>query len=347
MTPILGVLAAIFVSFSAADFVGDPVGSLLPAGSIAALVGLKVLISLEVLIPISLYLAVVIALSRFSSDSELVAAYALRVTPARVRTAVITVSALLAVAVSLLSFIARPWAYGELHRLYARAESRLDVGAMRPGTFYVGRNGDRVIFFSGQDRPGGPAKDVFVQIWHGSRMEVIHAGTAIAAPRAADGSAPIALRHAHVYRIDPATGADDRVLQAEDMTIDPNEQALEPGGYSSVAASSWRLLGSGAPADVAELQWRLSTGVSTLLLGLLGVPMSQFRPREGRHARLAAAILTYVGYYMLFTSARTWVQHGTIAAFPGVWWVPAMLGVLVFSSLCAPGRNFEYGHGRA
>ncbi len=337
-----------FASFSTAAFLGDPVSSLLPAGAVAELVGLKVLISLEVLIPISLYLAVVTALSRFASDSELVAAHALRVPPSRVGSAVVAVSASLAIVVAALSLFARPWAYGELHAASARAEGRLDVDAMRPGTFYVGRDGDRVVFFSRQDAPGASAQDVFVQSWRGPQMEVIHARLASRTTRrAADGSAPISLRDAHIYRFDPYGAGDDRVLQAQDMTVDPDDQPATSPDEDAVTQSSRRLLASDAPASVAEMQWRWSTGVSTLLLGLLAIPMSRVRPRQARVTRFGTAILIYVAYYMLFTSARTWVQHGAVPAFPGVWWVPAMLGMLVLASLTAPGRHFGEGFRRA
>src|SRR5215471_535995 len=89
------------------------------------------------------------------------------------------------------------------------------------------------------------------------------------------------------------------------------------------------LLTSQRADDLAELQWRLSTPISTLLLGLLGVPLSRAKPRQSRYAKIAAAILIYSAYYLLCTSARTWVQHGAIGAFPGIWWAPALLAAFV------------------
>ena len=85
------------------------------------------------------------------------------------------------------------------------------------------------------------------------------------------------------------------------------------------------LVVSHAPEDVAELQWRLSTPVSMLLLGLLGVPLSRAKPRQSKYAKMGTAILIYSGYYLLCTSARTWVQHGTMPSLPGIWWAPALL----------------------
>ena len=75
--------------------------------------------------------------------------------------------------------------------------------------------------------------------------------------------------------------------------------------------------------------------------------MSRPRPQQSRYTKVGAAILVYVGYYMLCTSARTWVQHGAIASFPGIWWVPALLGLFLLATLYGPFRGSEFSSGRA
>ena len=341
LIPVIAILIAVFASYSVAAFLADAAHGLMPPGDIAELVGLKVLIALEVLIPVSLYVSVVFALGRFSGDGELLAAYALRVPPRQVTGAVIRVSASLALVVGGLSLFARPWAYRELHRLAAEASGTLDAAAMRPGTFYVGRGGNRMIFFSRQDAPGSPAKDVVVQIWRGpDRMQIIHAGRAdLLVAHAPDGSSRIDLHDARIYQLDLAHAGSDRVLRADEMIVDPDDNASVGSEYSSVAASTRHLIGGRSPFDVAELQWRFSTPVSTLLLGLLGIPMSRASSGRNRFTRLGAAIVIYFAYYMLFTSARTWVQHGAIGAWPGVWWVPGLLGLGLIAAFWGPSRH--------
>ena len=346
--PIVGILIAVFASYSVATFLSDAVSGLMPPDAIAELVGLKVLIALEVLLPVGLYVSVVFVLGRFAGDGELVAAYSLRVPPRQVTRAVITVSVALALGVGALSLFGRPWAYRALHHLSNEAAGTLDASAMRPGTFYVGRDGNRMIFFSRQDAPGSPAKDVVVQIWRGpGRMEIIHAARAnLLRGPGGDGSSRIDLHDARIYQLDLAHSRDDQVLRADDMIVDPDDDASAGSEYSSVAASTRHLLRGHSTFDVAELQWRLSTPISTLLLGLLGIPMSRASNRRNRHARLAAAILIYFAYYMLFTSARTWVQHGAIGAWPGIWWVPGLLGLGLIGAFWGPARG-EFGYGRA
>ena len=339
---------ALFGSFSAAAFLSDAVNGLLPSDIIAELIGLKVLISLDVLIPIALYVSVVLSLGRLYSDSELTAAYALRITPAQVSGAVLVVAGFAALTVAALSLVARPWAYQKLHELSSHAASTLDVAAMQPGTFYIGQHGRRVIFLGHRDGPHAPARDVFVQLWRGDHIRIIHARLAYQLPQTeASGGTRIVMHDAHIYTMGLDNTQDDQILSARDFIINPDSSGDATPGYSSVAASSPRLAASHSPADVAELQWRLSTPISTLLLGMLGIPMSRAKPRQSKYSKLGAAILIYFGYYLLCTSTRTWVQHDVIAKLPGVWWAPGLLGLFLLVVTYRPDRRLEFGRGRA
>jgi lipopolysaccharide export system permease protein len=338
----LGMLSALFASYSAASFLADAVNGLLPTDMIAILIGLKLLIAFEVLIPISLYISVVLAFGRLYSDSEFTAMSALRVTPARVMGAVLTLAGGLALGVAVLSLVVRPLAYQKMHELTGEAAVLLNIDEMAAGTFYISDHGNRAIFLAHREGPGLPASDVFVRIKQGDHMQVIYARLAFPLePTSRDADRKVYLRDAHIYVIGSAPEYPDRVLSAQGIVVSPNSHAYDPPEYSSVAASSAALVQSSAPADVAELQWRLSTGVSTILLGMLGVPLSRTRPRQSRYAKIGTAILIYSAYYLVCTTARTWVQHGTVPSFPGIWWVPALLALAVFVALYQPTFQFR------
>src|SRR5258708_32206203 len=106
-----------------------------------------------------------------------------------------------------------------------------------------------------------------------------------------------------MYEIGPDDEQLDGAMTAQGIIVDPNRRDDTPLEYSSVAASSARLAVSGAAADIAELQWRLSTPLSTLLLGMLGIPLSRARPRQRNYEKFGTAVLSYSGYYLLCTSA--------------------------------------------
>ena len=331
---VLVILMVLFATFSAAGFLSDAANGLLPTSSIAQLVGLKLLIALEVLIPISLYVAVILAFGRMHGDSEITAMFALSVPPWKILGSVLSVCVMLAAVVAALSLYARPWAYSRLHTLAGYAEITLHTNAMEPDTFYVGQHGQRVIFFARRAGPGAPAHDVFVQVWHKDYTQIISARLANPLPEAWHGTvSQVHLLDAHVYEIRHDGRTDDQVLDAGGMVLNPNTQPSPVKDYSAVAAPSAELLGSANPADIAELQWRLSTPLSAILLGLLGIPMSGSRQRQSRYTKFGTAIMIYFAYYLLFTSARTWVQHGIVGSFPGIWWVPGILALALLSML--------------
>jgi len=85
------------------------------------------------------------------------------------------------------------------------------------------------------------------------------------------------------------------------------------------------LLGSADPQAQAELQWRMSSPLSLLVLALLAVPLSRSSPREGRYARIGMGLLVYITYANFMSIARVWVERGDVPAWLGMWWVHALL----------------------
>ena len=348
LLPILAVLAAVFAIYNIADFLSDAANGLMPIATIAWLVLLKVLISLEVLIPTALYVSVFLSITRLQSASEHVAMSALHVAPGKLLGAVLTVAACLSLIVAALSLELRPWAYHELHRLSMEAANEVDLNAMQAGSFYVGQHGTRVIFLAERSGVQSPAQGVFVKLWRGDHFQIIHASSAYLMHQSTrtEGSR-VYLNDAHVYDIYGNSNRGDQVVDAQGMILTQPDRSKGVAEYSSVAASNTHLLHSGAPDDIAELQWRSSTPLSTLLLGLLGLSMTRPIFRRAKYANPAAAILIYLGYQLMFTSARIWVQHDVVGKFPGVWWVPALLGVFLLASFCGSKRNPEFTYGRA
>jgi lipopolysaccharide export system permease protein len=333
---VLCVLCVLFTSYGAAAFLSDAVNGLLPTGMIFQVIGLRTLIALEMLIPISLYLSVVMALGRLYVDSEITALFSLGLTPVRLMGIVLGLSLFMAVIVAGLSVFVRPWAYDRSHQLASLAAASLNTRNMQAGIFYGGRNGERTIFIGRRLGPAAPARGVFVQLkLPGGGTRIIHASS-IQETRHVDGSSQMHLTDAHIYDIGLQGESSDVVLNASDLILQLTSPSVDPPEYSAIAATTARLRRSDSPADIAELQWRLSTSVSTLLLGMLGVPLSRARPRQHRNAGVGIAILIYAGYYLLYESARTWVQTGVIPAVPGLWIAPALLALVLGCALLEP-----------
>jgi lipopolysaccharide export system permease protein len=333
---VLAVLCVLFMSYGAAGFLSDAVNGLLPTSMIAQVIGLQTLIALEMLIPISLYLSVVMALSRLYVDSEMTALFALGWTSARLMGIVFGLSLCTAVIVAGLSLVARPWAYTRSHELADVAEASLNSNNMQPGTFYVTGKGERTIYIERREGPATPAGGVFVQLrLRGGGTRLIYA-VSIEQLSPVEGGPRFHLSGAHVYDVDVDGSASEVVLNANDLNLRLVSPSLHPPDYSAIAASTTHLRSSDSAPDIAEFQWRQSTPVTTLLLGMLGVPLSRAHPRQHRNTKVGIAILIYAGYYLLYESARTWVQIGVLPPFPGLWIAPASLALVLIFALLEP-----------
>jgi lipopolysaccharide export system permease protein len=334
---ILAMLCALFGGYSISSSLADPANGLLPALVIFELAGLKLLISQDVLIPVALYFAVLLSFSRLYADHEITVMEALGAGPLQVARAVVGIGLVTALAVCLMAMVARPWAYRTSHNITWRGATKVDLDAMQAGTFYASQDGSRVIFLNHRAVHNGPAQGVFIRRQIGNVIEVIFAQSATPlAQLDATGQREAYLSDAHIYEIDPTNPQNDQLVSADGLNLDPSGARGSAPGYNPVAVSSRILAASTAPRDVAEWQWRLSTPVSTFLLALMGIPLSRTQSRQGRYARFGPAILIYAGYYVLCTTARTWVEHGQISALPGIWWGPMLLALLLLAAFKEP-----------
>ena len=65
-----------------------------------------------------------------------------------------------------------------------------------------------------------------------------------------------------------------------------------------------------------------------ILLTLIALPLSRLQPRQGRYARVGAAIVAYFLYSNLLSVAKVWLEKGDVPPLVGVWWVHLLaLGV--------------------
>jgi len=282
------------------------------------------------------------------ADSEITALFALGLTPARVMGVVLGLSLCTALAVAGLSLMVRPWAYGRAHESASLAAASLNTNNMEAGTFYVGSDGNRTIFLEGRAGPSTPARGVFVELRDGDGgTRIIYARSVEQVPHAAGDGSQMHLTDAHLYDIGPHGGGSDVALNSNNLVLNLASPRVQPPEYSAVAASTAQLASSSSAADTAEFQWRLSTSWSTLLLGMLAVPLSRSRPRQHRQAKAGIAILIYAGYYLLYESVRTWVQNGVIPALPGLWVAPALLALILIAALFGPRLALGLRHRRA
>ncbi|HEX3848160.1 MAG TPA: LPS export ABC transporter permease LptF [Steroidobacteraceae bacterium] len=318
---VTGVLVAILVSNQLSRVLGQAADNQYGRRIVFDLIALGAVMNLSVIVPVGLLLAVVLALGRLYHDSEMAALQACGFGSSRLLTPLFGFAALIALGLGWLVFVQVPQADRQAQELRRSAFKEAQFGQLDAGRFRSFSGGDAVFYAERVDAEG-VLHNVFVQRESAGRVEVALADTATYTKAAPDGMHLVTLFNGRRYEGVP--GRDDfRVIEFREHGI-PIATPADVGGIQDPDTKPTReLLGSSAPSDVAQLQFRASTPIMALVLTLIAVPLSRLRPRQGRYARVGFAIVIYFVYSNLLSAAKAWVEKGDLPPLVGVWWVHA------------------------
>jgi lipopolysaccharide export system permease protein len=263
------------------------------------------------------------------------ALFACGVSLSRVLRPVLVLGVIIAVFVAGLSLFIRPWAYHQFFRLKKQAKVSFDLTRMTGGKFYALENGHRVIYADRVDPQGNRAQRVFIQTSRDDKLQVIFAQHARQIQEDVTGKQFLVFNDGLLYEFS-RSGADGRIVQFDQSAMPLELPAAFKLKTRINAVATAKLLRSASLEETAELQWRLSTPMATILLALLAVPLSRSSPRRGKYAKVTTAVLIFAAYYNLIAIAKKGLENGLLAPAPGLWWVHIALAALVTALLWQP-----------
>lgn len=343
---ITAVLIVIFVGYSSGRYLAYAVEGLLQIETLAAFIFIKMMIALEVLLPIALYLSIVLGLGRLESRSEITAIRACGIGNGRVMRIVVGISVLLALIVACFSLLGRPLAYEKSYWIKAQAEAELELDKLESGNFYDSAQRERTIFVEDVDKDSGRLSRIFIRGEHRGIVHIIYAGSGEQQIDPESGRRLLILSDVHVYFLGRRGAPDKGLGRFKQMKLRLNDAEPISLGYKRKAAPTSVLSKSDLPLDIAEFQWRLSTPVSTVLLGILAVILSRAAPRSSRYTKTIGALLIYAVYYNLTAMAKTWVETSVVGEFPGIWWVQCALILVIVTLVVLPRWAFARAAGQ-
>lgn len=334
---VVAVLWFILISNRFARFLGEAAAGTLPRDAVLELLALTSVYYLIVLVPVGLFLAVLLTTGRLYRDSELVAMLGCGVGVGRIFRPVFALAGAIAILMLFLSMVAGPWAAARSDEVRARAEQDAQYGNLEAGRFRISGGGSSVFYSEGQSEGGRVLERVFVQRRDGQQVQIIHAPRGEQRVDEVTGERWLVLYDG--VRYDGVPGSREfRQARFAEHGIPIRPEAPTAGANRRSAIPTLDLLGSDQPADVAELQWRISGPLAALVLTLLSVPLSKSAPRQGRYGRLLVAILAYVIYSNLLGASQVWLQRGLIPSWLGLWWVHLATALLALALLA-----WQYG----
>ena len=328
LRPVIGVflfLVVVVLVFYASQLLARAALEGWPMDVVGTMAGLRLGLFLDVLIPISVLLGIVIGLGRLQADHEIIALAAAGGGRRRIIRALGVWVIVLALLVAALSMVFRPWAYATIYQLERDMAAALNLERIEPGRFQVGDQ-QWLIYAEGRSAGGLDRVMVHQRLDDGSgmlrarRLEQVDDGNGLVRL--------IFLGDVRTYRNEP-DGGDDLIGQFDRFEVVFHSRPPPQREQLRRAMTTPVLMQSTDPIEVAELQWRLVSPLSMLVLGLAAVAMSRINPRLGQSARILSATMVATLYYSFLGMLTNWLEQGVLAFWPGVYLAPMALMLVV------------------
>jgi len=328
---IIGLLLLILMSNRFVEYLADAAAGKIPIDLIMKMLLMKMLAVVPRMLPIALFLAVLLALSRLSRDRELTIISSAGVAGSELLLYVFLFAAPFSILVFAVSFYVSPWAEREVQELKMKAKIDTDITGISEGSFKEFSHGDRVVYVEELTNDKQAMGNIFLQVRQDESIGVLTSDSARYVYNETSGSRYILFENGRRYVGIPGT-LDYRITEYRKYAV-LIEQGEELKVLSKIAAiPTSELMGSNNPRYHAELQWRLSYVIASLLLPLLAVAMNRYFPSGNRYAIIFISILIYFIYSNLLGISKTFLKRGDISSVVGLWWVHLLLilTVIVF-----------------
>jgi lipopolysaccharide export system permease protein len=301
-------------------------GALQPEGVLAFL-GFSAINYLPIILSLTLFISILLTLSRWYTDSEMIIWLSSGVGLHRWIGPVLLFTLPVAMIVAALSLGLSPWALRQSAEYQRQLDSRDDVSILAPGVFKESRQADRVFFIDNLSEDEATINNIFVQSTQQQRLGVMVAKQGVQKMEK-NGDKFIVLENGRRYEGVP--GAKDyKVMDFESyaVRIEPYEAKVELP--SSKALTTPNLLKLPTKENVAELHWRIGLPISVIMLSLVAIPLSFVNPRSGRSLNLVNALLIYMIYSSLLSTFQAWIAQGKFSPKIGLWPVHAAMLILI------------------
>lgn len=329
---VTSVLLLIFAGIRFLHFLKYATEGTVPSETIFALSAYQAVSALMLILPLATFLAVILVLGRMASDGEVIALFACGISRGRFLRVVLVFGLTLATVVGFISLYLGPLASAKGYRLKQWALLAAETSDLVAGSFKEINHGQWVFYAESltDDRLG--MKNVFIRVREPTQKILFRAARGHLKTDEVTGDRHLILEDG--YRYDVANDGSElrktRFALHGILIKKGGEQEFRIRHKTLPTLTLWEM---GKPKDMAEVQWRVSMPIATLLLVMLAVPLARSGPRQGRYAGLVPAVLVYVIYSNMLGIARNWLENETIPDALGLWWVHGLMLVMVLGLL--------------
>ena len=303
---------------------------IIPNDAIDTVLVFNLLKHLPLLLSLTLFLSVLITLTRWYKDSEMVIWFSSGLSLGCLIKPIIIFSLPIIVLIASLSLYISPWAVYKAEEFKKGLKSRDELATITPGVFKESKSDNRIFYVEGFSELGNVVKNIFVQSIQNGKIGVIIAneGERVENKRGEDY---IIMKDGRRY--------EGRENSQEFLTtyfkeygvlIEKEARKIISVGEVYEAKSTVELIASNSSRYKAELYWRVSLPISAFLLVFLAIPLSVINARSGRSVNIIMALLLFVIYNNLLGVSHSIVSIGNTKFWHGLWPVHLFFATIAF-----------------
>ncbi len=329
---VLVVLSAVMLSNVLARLLLRVAEGRMATEALLVILGLQLVKSLTLIVPFAAFLAFMLTLGRFYRDSEMAALMACGIGPLQLYRGLFLFTVPLFFGLAWITIFGAPRAAALSADLSHRAEQLAQASLVVPGQFREIGDGNVIAYTERVEADSGELRGIFIRLLTNDVPDAISAERGRQHRDPNTGARYMLLEAGERYQGVPGT-LDYRITRFDQFALLIDDGGADTDTLRRSQMPLGQLIASGDPKDSAELQWRIGVPVSLVVLVLLALPLAHASPREGRYARLAAAIALFVLYVNLMGIGKAWMEQGTAPLLLGLWWVHLVFGALATALL--------------
>ena len=331
------VLLIVMIVLALGELLNDIAGGQIPSGLLWTLIFLKLPEVSGTILPFSVFIGIIWGLGRLYRDQEMAVMRASGFHWKMMLRPLFQLLLPVALGLLLMGLFLSPLAASAAQKRVEEAFRNAAEWGLQPGTFHVLRGGDMVLYVESVGKDGRTLNHVFIQQRDGEREQVWAAEEGYYWLERETGNRYLTLENGQITE-GGTEALDFRMMKfaRNDLKLPELQEQHKPEALE--AKPSVDILFSRDPEESAEMQWRISPAIATLVLGLLAIPLSHSAPKEGRGGRAVLGLLLYATYANLLHICRSWLAEGDLHPLVGMWWVHLIVLTVALVWLQRQGR---------
>ena len=289
---------------------------IIPNDSILTILVFSLLKYLPILLTLTLFLTILLTLSRWFKDSEMMIWFSSGLGLTSFIRPILFFSLPIIFLIGFLSLYLSPWATQKSEEYKAGLKNRDELATISPGSFKESKSKDRVFYVEGFGDLGSKVKNVFVQSEQNGKLGIIVSNEGSRVSTNTDDEY-IVLKKGKRYEVNHENNhfteikfSDYGFLVEKKLPpiIDVNQVEAMP---------TLLLLMTKGNREIAEFVWRVSLPISGIVLIILAIPLSFINPRSGRSVNIIIAIMIFAIYNNLMGVTQSYINLGKLNPYIG------------------------------